>query len=114
MTAGGSPRGSAEEMAKTSKPAGKARAIRLEGDLRVGGAAAAFAALSGAARKPEKHVALDASQVEKVDAAGLQALLVGRRALSEAGKTVTWAGSSAQLNAAAKLLGLAEILELPQ
>jgi len=101
-------------MAKTARPSGKARAIKLGSDLRIGGAAAAFDALRAAAKKPEKLVAVDASEVEKVDAAGLQAVLVGRRALAEAGKTVTWSGASAQLTAAAALLGLTESLELPQ
>jgi anti-anti-sigma regulatory factor len=101
-------------MAKTSKPAGKARAIKLDGDLRIGGVAAVLDALRGAADKPEKRVALDGSQVDKVDAAGLQALLVGRQVLVQAGKTVSWSGSSAQLKAAAALLGLAESLELPR
>jgi len=101
-------------MAKTGKPAGKARALKLEGDLRIGGAAAVLELLRAAARKPEKQVSLDASQVEKVDAAGLQALLVGRQLLAQAGKSISWAAPSAQLTAAAALLGLAERLELPR
>ncbi|HXI36415.1 MAG TPA: STAS domain-containing protein [Burkholderiales bacterium] len=101
-------------MAKTGKAAAKARALKLEGDLRIGGAAAVLELLRAAARKPEKLVALDASQVEKVDAAGLQALLVGRQLLAQAGKSVSWTTPSTQLTAAAALLGLAERLELPR
>lgn len=99
-------------MAKASKPSGKARAIKLGGDLRISGAAAALQALRTAASKPENPVAIDASEVEKVDAAGLQALYVGRQLLAQAGKAVIWTGSSAQLTAAAALLGLSEALEL--
>jgi anti-anti-sigma regulatory factor len=101
-------------MAKSGKGSAKARAVKLDADLRVGGAAAVFEALRAAARKPEKSVALDGSEVEKVDAAGLQALLAGRQALAEAGKNVTWSATSAQLSAAATLLGLNENLELPR
>jgi len=101
-------------MAKTGKPAGKARALKLEGDLRIGAAAAMLEMLRAAARKPEKHIALDAHLVEKVDAAGLQALLVGRQLLAQAGKSVTWTAPSAQFTAAAALLGLAEPLGLPR
>jgi anti-anti-sigma regulatory factor len=101
-------------MAKTGKTSAKARAVKLDADLRVGSAAAVFQALREAARKPEKSVTLDGSEVEKVDAAGLQALLAGRQALAQAGKKVTWNATSAQLCAAAILLGLNENLELPR
>ena len=100
-------------MAKSGKSSGKVRAVKLGDDLRIGAAKAAFESLRSAAAKPEKQVTLDAGEVEKVDAAGLQALLAGRMALAQAGKAVTWAGVSAQLGAAAGLLGLAESLELP-
>jgi len=101
-------------MAKTGKASAKARAVKLDADLRIGGATAVFEALRAAARKPEKSVALDGSEVEKVDAAGLQALLAGRHALTKAGKKVLWSGASAQLSAAATLLGLNDPLELPR
>jgi anti-anti-sigma regulatory factor len=100
-------------VAKSSK-ASETKTIKLAPDLRIAGAAAAFAALRGAAEAAESAVALDARQVEKIDAAGLQALLAGRRALSGAGKKLSWVGCSAQLAAAAGLLGLAEQLELPR
>jgi anti-anti-sigma regulatory factor len=99
-------------MAKVSKPSGKARAIKLGGDLRISGAAAVLEALRSAAGRPESHAILDASGVEKVDAAGLQALYVGRQLLAQAGKTVSWKGKPGQLAAAAELLGLSEALEL--
>jgi anti-anti-sigma regulatory factor len=51
--------------------------------------------------------------VEKVDAAGLQALLAGRRLLEAAGKSVAWTGCSPQLVAVAGLLGLAGPLGIP-
>ena len=73
-----------------------------------------FAALKKAASGGEARVTLDAAQVEKIDAAGLQALLAGRAVLLQAGKAVTWSGASPQLAAAATLLGLGESLELPK
>lgn len=81
-------------------------------DLRIAGAAAAYASLRSAAEGPAARIAIDATQVEKVDAAGVQALLAGRKALEQAGRQPTWAGISPQLKAAAQLLGLAELLEL--
>ncbi len=101
-------------MAKTSKASEAVKTIKIGRDLRIAGAAGAFAALRSAAEGAERRIALDARQVDKVDAAGLQALLAGRRALGSAGKGVSWVGCSAQLKAAAALLGLAESLELPQ
>ncbi len=83
-------------------------------ELRVATAGAAFIALRKAASGSESRVVLDAGQVEKIDAAGLQALLAGRAVLTRAGKAVTWAGCSPQLSAAAALLGLGESLELPK
>lgn len=100
-------------MAKTGKGS-EIKTIKIGRDLRIAGAAAAFGALRSAAEAAESRVALDARQVEKVDAAGLQALLAGRQALASAGKAVSWVGCSAQLSAAAGLLGLAEHLELPR
>ena len=101
-------------MAKTSRASAAAKTIKIARDLRISGAAAVFGALSSAAEAAESRVALDARQVEKVDAAGLQALLAGRKALGSAGKTLSWVGCSAQLRSAAGMLGLAESLELPQ
>ena len=100
-------------MAKTTKTSG-ARTIKIAPDLRISGARAAYAALSEAVGRPESRIAIDARQVEKVDAAGLQAILAGRRALGAAGKKLTWAGSSPQFKAAAGLLGLAEDLGLSE
>ncbi len=87
--------------------------MKVARDLRIAGAAAAYAALLSAAGVPEARVVLDARQVDKVDAAGIQALLAGRNALVAAGKKPAWRGCSAQLKSAAGLLGLAQALELP-
>lgn len=100
-------------MAKTSK-APETKTLKLARDLRIAGAAAAFGSLRDAAAGGAARIALDARQVEKVDAAGLQAILAGRAALLEAGKKLSWSGCSAQLKSAATLLGLAEALGLPQ
>jgi len=100
-------------VAKSGKPS-ETKTIKLARDLRIAGAAAAFGALRAATEAGESRIALDARQVEKVDAAGLQALLAGRQALGAAGKALSWVGCSAQLIAAAGLLGLAEHLELPR
>lgn len=100
-------------MAKTTKTSG-ARTIKIAPDLRIAGARAAYVALRDAAGGPESRVALDGRQVEKIDAAGIQAIVAGRKVLGAAGKKMTWVGTSAQLKAAAGLLGLAEALGLPE
>lgn len=100
-------------MAKTSK-ADLGKAIKLGRDLRIAAASATFQSLREAAGGPEQRIVLDAKQVEKADAAGLQALLAGRMAIEGAGKRVEWSGATAQLKSAAGLLGLADALGLPQ
>jgi anti-anti-sigma regulatory factor len=102
------------KMAKTSKAAEGLKTLKVARDLRIGAAAVVYGELCAAAEGRDSRVALDARQVEKVDAAGLQALLAGRRVLAEAGKTVSWTGCSAQLRSAAELLGLAEPLGIGQ
>lgn len=101
-------------MSKASKPSEATKTIKVARDLRIAGAAAAYGAMRSAAKGPEGRVTLDGRQVEKVDAAGIQALLAGHRLLARAGKVVSWAGCSTALKSAAALLGLAETLELPR
>ena len=98
-------------MGRTSKTTA-AKIVKLAPDLRIVGAATAFAALSSAAGERHERIVLDARKVEKVDAAGVKAVLAGRAALSAAGKSVEWAGQSTQLESAAELLGLREALGL--
>lgn len=100
-------------MARTSKTT-PAKLVKLEADLRIAGAAAAFAALRSAAEERHARITVDVGKVEKVDAAGLQALLAGRGLLVAEGKTVEWTGGSPKLDAAADLLGLREALGLPK
>jgi anti-anti-sigma regulatory factor len=90
------------------------KTVKIGRDLRIATAGTTLAALRKAAGGADTRVALDAGQVEKVDAAGLQALLAGRALLARAGKTLSWAGCSPQLAAAAVLLGLGDPLELPK
>src|SRR4051812_36861304 len=97
-------------MAKTNKGSAASRTVKVARDLRIAGASAAYAALASAAQGAESQVVLDAGQVEKVDTAGLQALLAGHRQLVEAGKKVSWSGCPEQLRAAAALLGIAASL----
>ena len=92
----------------------EARTLKMGRDLRIATAGATFIALRKAAGSPDARIALDARQVEKVDAAGLQALLAGRALLERAGKTASWTGCSPQLSTAAALLGLDKALGLPE
>ncbi|MDE2316898.1 MAG: STAS domain-containing protein [Xanthomonadaceae bacterium] len=91
--------------------AGEVATVVLPADCRIAAQAALQAellqALQGGA------IELDGSQVERVDTAALQLLVLLRRALDGGSGTLAWRGSSAALSDAADLLGLARILELP-
>jgi anti-anti-sigma regulatory factor len=91
--------------------AGEAVAVVLPVDCRIGAQAALQAELAQALQGGA--VELDGSQVERVDTAALQLLVLLRRALDGRGGTLAWRASSTALNDAAGLLGLARILELP-
>ncbi|GAB3789649.1 STAS domain-containing protein [Dyella agri] len=91
--------------------AGGATTVVLPADCRMAAQAALHAELLAAL--PGGSVALDGSQVERVDTAALQLLLLLRRELDKHGSTLAWRGASEALNDAAGLLGLARILELP-
>ncbi|MEY2169484.1 MULTISPECIES: STAS domain-containing protein [unclassified Rhodanobacter] len=86
-------------------------AVVLPPDCRMATLAALHTELVAAL--PGGAVELDGSQVERVDTAALQLLVLLRRALDGRGGALAWRGSSAALNDAAGLLGLAKILELP-
>jgi len=101
-------------VAKTNKSSEASKTIKLASDLRIAAAASTFEVLRSTAGRSEARIFIDASQVEKADAAGVQALLAGRLVLRREGKTVAWTGCSTQLHAAAALLGLASALELPE
>jgi hypothetical protein len=85
--------------------------VALPPDCRMTALAALHAEL--AAALPGGAIELDGGQVERVDTAALQLLVLLRRELDGCGGTLAWRGSSAALDDAAGLLGLAKILELP-
>lgn len=57
---------------------------------------------------------LDARPLTRIDAAALQLLYAAVAAARARGAHVTWAGSSAVLDEAARVLALAEALDLPE
>jgi ABC-type transporter Mla MlaB component len=59
-------------------------------------------------------VEIDASSIERVDAAALQLLCSFVREAKKRGKEVRWIQPSQALTASARLLQLEEILDLPQ
>lgn len=97
---------------KKVKPS-KGTAVALAADLRIASAREAYESLERAARGTGPLVAIDASGVEKVDAAGIQAVAAGVQAIRRSGKALTWKACSAPLRSASELLGLAGTLELP-
>lgn len=100
-------------MKRAAKQAGAAKPVKVGHDLRIAQARAIFQAFGVAARAPGGGVVVDAGEVDKADAAGVQTLVAATLLLRQSGKTVTWAGCSAHLRSAADLLGVAGVLELP-
>lgn len=59
------------------------------------------------------ELALDARQVTRIDAAGMQLLYAAVVAARDRGHRVHWVGASRAVNEAAATLALAAVLELP-
>jgi len=59
-------------------------------------------------------VTVDVSALQRIDTAGLQLLAAFVRDRRTAGRAITWRGRAAALEAAAGLLGLHDMLELPR
>ena len=85
--------------------------VLLPADCRIAAQAALKVELLGALKAGA--IVLDGAQVERVDTAALQLLVLFRRELDAHGGTLRWHGTSDALNEAAGLLGLAQILNLP-
>jgi phospholipid transport system transporter-binding protein len=85
--------------------------VQLPADCRMATQAALKAELLGALNAGA--IVLDGGQVERVDTAALQLLVVFRRELEARGGTLAWHGTSSALSEAAGLLGLAQLLNLP-
>ncbi|MBA2689813.1 MAG: STAS domain-containing protein [Burkholderiales bacterium] len=94
------------------KPRGKLKEtnVTLGSDLRISRAREVFAALEAAASFPS--VRIDGADVIRIDAAGLQALAAAVVRFRTAGAVWRWHNASPALAGAAKLLGLASVLEL--
>lgn len=90
---------------------GGAHVVALPADFRLADVAAVKAQLIAAF--DAKAVQLDAAGVERVDTAALQLLVAFRREAVARGIPPVWQGVSATVRDAAKLLGLAQALELP-
>jgi len=87
--------------------------IVLKGMLDVGETRAAYGRL-GEALMRALPLELVASELERVDTAGLQLLIVFLRAAHERGLSLNWRDVSPALAGSAQLLGLVEALELPK
>ena len=97
-------------MARANRSNAEARLVALGEDLRIAHAAAIFETLAAAAQGGS--LAIDASRVARVDAAGLQALAAGLARLRAAGVQWRWQEVSATLSTAAGIAGLGAILAL--
>lgn len=88
-------------------------AITLSGSLDVREARAVRTGLDEALTRA-LPIELTASELERVDTAGLQLLLMFMRTARARGLPLEWQGVSAALAGGAELLGLADALELPK
>lgn len=61
----------------------------------------------------KREIVLDGERVERVDTAALQLLVLFRRELESQGGKLGWRGVNPALGAAAGLLGLEQLLNLP-
>jgi anti-anti-sigma regulatory factor len=103
-----------QEDERAANPSGAADAtasVQLPADCRMAAQAALKAELQGALTAGA--IVLDGGQVERVDTAALQLLVLFQRELDARGGTLAWLGASDALNEAAGLLGLAQLLNLP-
>jgi phospholipid transport system transporter-binding protein len=89
----------------------KATAIGLPSDCRIAGVGDLQQQFSASLDAPQ--ITLDGTEVERVDTAALQLLVVYQRELQKRGHALQWANVSAPLYDAASQLGLAQTLALP-
>lgn len=85
--------------------------VILPADCRIAGQLSLKDELTG--RLGAAAIEFDGRQVERVDTAALQLLVLFRRDFVKRGGVISWLGASDALNEAANLLGLAQTLELP-
>lgn len=85
--------------------------VRLPADCRLAAQAALKAQLQEVLQPG--GIVLDVAQLERIDTAALQLLLLFRRELERQGGTLGWCGENAVLREAASLLGLEQLLNLP-
>jgi anti-anti-sigma regulatory factor len=95
-------------MASRTRSRPEARKLVLGSDLRIADARAAFESLAGQAA--HGAVEIDASQVARVDAAGLQALAAAIARMRASRVKCRWTAVSGTLAGAAALSGLARAL----
>ena len=96
--------------AGTRRRKAKETTVSLGSDLRIGRAREAYNALSDNGKYSQ--VVIDASDVSKVDAAGIQLLAAAIVRYRTAGTEWRWHNLSPALSSAVDLLGMGDALEL--
>ena len=86
---------------------GETSRLVLPSDFRVEGAKAFAILLGRVLQDKPAALILDASAVERVDTAALQALVVAWRGAAQAGIAASWEACPPQLHDSARLMGLA-------
>lgn len=101
------------EAAKSSAAAndGAGTVIRLPTDCRLAAQAALKVQLEEVLHNGD--IVLDVENLERIDTAALQLLVMFRRELEGQGGKLGWRGANDVLNEAASLLGLEQLLNLP-
>jgi ABC-type transporter Mla MlaB component len=88
------------------------RSVTLAAECTVAEADALKSELARRLDEPET-ITLDVTALQRIDTAGLQLLAAFVRDRRTAGRSIAWQGRAAALEAAAALLGLNSMLELP-
>jgi phospholipid transport system transporter-binding protein len=106
------PSGEAAPEAPARSPAREDGALMLGPECTLAEADSLKAELASRLAAPEA-ITVDVSALQRIDTAGLQLLAAFVRDRRTAGRTVHWRGRAPALEAAADLLGLKDMLELP-
>lgn len=85
--------------------------VQLPADCRISAQTAVKAQLENVLSRGE--IILDVAELQRVDTAALQLLVLFRRELEKQGGTLAWRGRSEVLDEAVSLLGLEQLLNLP-
>ncbi len=98
---------------RTRAKASRAGVFALSADCTVAASAALKSGLLEVLREPAS-VTLDIASVQRIDTAGIQLIAAFVRERESLGLQVEWRGAAPAFTSAARLLGVASVLRLPE